>query len=54
MNVFFQGALVLIVALVAVVVWLGICLDDDELPPSGWWVFPCILIGMLVVTGALV
>lgn len=54
MNVFFEGALLLIAALLGVAVWFGFTLDEGDLLPPGWYVLPCALIGMLLITGALV
>ena len=53
-NVFFEGAILMFVALLFVAIWLGVTLDEGDLLPPGWYVMPAALIGMLLVTGALV
>lgn len=54
MNLILEIALVLVVALLALLVWLGLTLDDDEMLPSGWYILPCALIGGLLFIGVLV
>lgn len=54
MNVFIEGALLMIAGLLFFLVWFGLTQDDDHMLPSGWWIMPCALIGMLLITGALV
>lgn len=54
MNVFFEGAQLLISALSGVLIWFGLTLDEGDLLPPGWYVMPAALIGMLLITGTLV
>ncbi|MDO5643626.1 MAG: hypothetical protein Q4G26_14730 [Paracoccus sp. (in: a-proteobacteria)] len=54
MNVFVEGALLLIAGMVFFLLWLGLTRGNGELLPPGWYVAPCALIGMLLITGALV